>query len=237
MELIVPDILTDIRQLSPILPIAGLLAGLVLWLAGWWTHRFWVVLGLTVLGGIVGLQHAAELHAQPLLAAIGVATAAGILALTLVRLLAFAAGGFTGLVLVHTVSPGWDQPLYAFLFGALLGLFLFRFWMMALTSMTGVLLVSYGGLALVARWTTFDAPAWCDGHQLVVNLVLCLAAAGGLVVQLVCNLLTNHKPVPARDAGKKEKSEKKEEKKEEKKDKSPEQSWWARGLSAFRQAS
>jgi hypothetical protein len=238
MELIDSDILADVRQLSAILPILGVLAGLVLWLAGWWTHRFWVVLGLTVLGGIAGLQHAAELHAQPLLAALGVAIAAGILALTLIRLLAFLAGGFAGLVLVHALSPAWDQPLFAFLFGALLGLFLFRFWMMVLTSATGVLLVAYGALALLANWTTLDAIAWCDGHRLVVHVVLGLVVGGGLLVQLMCDWLSNRKPKVVKDAGKKDKPEKKEEKKEEKKDKPPpEPSWWSRGLAAFRRAS
>jgi MFS family permease len=236
MELIVPDVLGDVQQLSAVLPLTAMLAGLVLWLAGWWTHRFWVVLLLTVAGGIAGLEYAAELHAQPLLAALGVALSAGLLALTLVRLLAFLAGGCAGLALVHTLWPGWDQPLFAFLFGALVGLFLFRFWTMALTSLAGVLLIAYGGLALAGRWTNFDPVAWCEGKQTVVNAALGLAAAGGLLVQLVADWLANRKPAPAKEAGKKDKSEKKEEKKEDKKDKQPPAGWWPPGLPMFHRA-
>src|SRR5580765_6925141 len=94
MELIVPDIVADVRELSAILSVMGLAIGVVLWLAGWWSHRFWFVLGFTVLGGIWGLQNAVALKSQPLVAAVGVGLAAGILALTLVRLGAFAAGGY-----------------------------------------------------------------------------------------------------------------------------------------------
>jgi hypothetical protein len=214
MYLIVPDILTDVQQLSAILPIGALLAGLILWLAGWWTHRFWVVLGLTVLGGIIGLQQAALLHTQPLLAAVGVGTAAGILALTLVRLLAFLAGGVAGLLIVNTVTPGWDQSFFAFLFGALAGWFLMRFWMMALSSMTGTLLIGYSGLALAGKWTTLDATAWCEGHRQLANILVVVAALAGFLMQLGCDWWIHRKPAGGKSAGKKAKPEKKDDKKE-----------------------
>src|SRR5262249_24328115 len=123
MEMVLPDILGDLRQLSAVFSVAGLLIGLVLWLAGGWTHRFWVVLSLTVLGGIWGLNHAADLRAAPLFAAIGVGLATGLLALTVIRLGAFFAGGVAALVLVQAWSPSWDQPLVSFLAGGLAGWF------------------------------------------------------------------------------------------------------------------
>src|SRR5271165_3018990 len=141
MELIVPDILADVRQLSASLCVMALVVGAVLWLAGWWSHRFWVVLGFTVLGGIYGLQGAGALRTQPLIAAIGIGLAAGVLALTLVRLCAFAAGGFAGLMLTQAAFPALDQPLLAFLAGAFLGFILFRYWTTALTSLAGVVLM------------------------------------------------------------------------------------------------
>jgi hypothetical protein len=213
MELIVPDILADVCRLSPILPIAGVLAGLVLWVAGWWTHRFWVVLSLTVCGGIVGLQYATELHAQPLLAAVGVATAAGIIALTVIRLLAFLAGGIAGLLIAGAVIPGLDQPLLAFLLGALAGWFLLRWWMMALTSLAGVLLFGYGGLALAGRWTKVDMPAWCLVHPQLVNILAILGALAGFVLQLSLDWWRQRKPAASKSA-KKPKPEKKDDKKE-----------------------
>jgi hypothetical protein len=214
MELIVPDILRDVMQLSVILPVGGVLAGLVLWVVGWWTHRFWVVLSLTVLGGIVGLQHAAELHTQPLLAAVGVALVAGILAMTLVRLLAFLAGGVAGLLLVNTMSPGWDQPFFAFLIGALAGLFLLRCWMMAMTSLAGVLLIAYGGLALAGQWTTLDVVAWCEAHRQLVNLVATAAAMGGFAIQFGWDWLIHRKPGGGKSAGKKSKTGTRDDKKD-----------------------
>jgi len=219
MDLFVPDIFADMRQLSAVLPLGGLLAGLVLWLAGWWTHRFWVVLTLTVLGGVVGLQCAAQLRTQPLLAALGVALVAGILALTLIRLLAFLAGGIAGLLLAILVAPAADQPFFVFLVGGLCGLFLFRFWMMALTSLTGVLLIAYGSLALAVRWMTFDVAGWCEAHGLIVNVLLILAALSGFAVQLGCDWLVHRKPAPVKSAPKKDKPEKKDDKKDDKKPK------------------
>jgi hypothetical protein len=212
MNLIAGDILRDVTQLSMVLPIGGLLAGLVLWLAGWWTHRFWVVLSLTVLGGIVGLQHAAELHTQPLLAALGVALAAGILALTLIRLLAFLAGGVAGLLIVNGLLPGWDQPFFVFLLGALAGLLLLRYWMMALTSLTGVLLIAYCGLALVGQWTRFDVVGLCDGNRPMMDIVVGAGVAGGFVLQMGVDWAMNRKPKGSNDA-KKAKPAKKDDKK------------------------
>jgi hypothetical protein len=183
MELVAPDILADVRQLSAVFSVAGLLVGLVLWLAGWWTHRFWVVLGLTVLGGIVGLQNAAALQAQPLLAALGVGLAAGVLALTLMRIGAFVAGGYAGLLLVQTCLPSWDQPLVSFLSGGLLGWVLVRYWTMILTSLTGVLLVLYAVLALADKIGKIDAVAWSESHTAMLNAVCGVMTLAGFLVQ------------------------------------------------------
>lgn len=213
MDLIVPDLLADVRQLSVVLPLGGVLAGLVLWLFGWWTHRFWVVLALTVLGGICGLHYAAELHTQPLLAALGVALAAGVLAMTLIRLLAFLAGGAAALVMVNTLALAPDYSFFAFFTGALLGLFLFRFWTMALTSLLGVLLIAYGSLALAANGLAFDVAGWCEAHPRLVDSLLGLMAIGGFVVQLTCDWLYHRQAVPVKPV-KKEKSDKKDDKKD-----------------------
>jgi hypothetical protein len=149
MEVVLPDILADVRQLSAILLVAALAVGAALWLAGWWSHRFWVVLAITVLGGIWGLQNAAVVLTQPLVAAIGIGLAAGILALTLIRLGAFVAGGYAGIWVIHSMLPAWDQPLLSFLAGGFLGFFLLRYWVMALTSIAGVGAVGKPGFYMV----------------------------------------------------------------------------------------
>jgi hypothetical protein len=189
MELVAPDIVADVRQLSAVFAVLGLLIGGVLWLAGWWTHRFWVVLGLTVLGGILGLHNAVALQAQPLVAALGVALAAGILALTLMRIGAFVAGGYAGLLLVHAWSPGWDQPLVSFLAGGLLGWILIRYWTMVLTSLAGVQLLLYCGLALADKFGKLDAVQWSDRNAVTLNAVGAAMTLGGFVVQFVADWL------------------------------------------------
>jgi len=189
MEVIAPDILADVRQLSASLSVLALLVGAVLWLAGWWSHRFWVVLGFTVLGGIYGLQGAAALKAQPLVAALGIGLAAGVLALTLVRLGAFAAGGYAGLLLMHAAFPALDQPLLSFLAGAFLGFALFRYWTMALTSLAGVVLMGHAVLALLDKLGKFDAVVWSEANVAMLNVVCGLMALAGFVIQLLVNWL------------------------------------------------
>ena len=70
MQLIEPDLLADASGLAPGLSACGIVLGLALWLFGWSRHRFWVVLALTLAGGIYGLNEGASLHAQPVVAGI-----------------------------------------------------------------------------------------------------------------------------------------------------------------------
>src|SRR4051794_26945070 len=105
MQLVAPDILADACGLSPGLIIAGMVLGLALWLFGWSCHRFWIVLITTVLAGVYGLYDSAIFRAQPLAAAVLLAFAGGLLALALVRLLAFFAGGMVGLLAARAVFP------------------------------------------------------------------------------------------------------------------------------------
>ena len=73
------------KALSVGLCATGLVVGLALWLFGWWSHRFWVVLTTTVLAGVFGLYEAAMFRTHPLVAALLLAVAAGLLALALIR--------------------------------------------------------------------------------------------------------------------------------------------------------
>jgi hypothetical protein len=193
MELLVPDILADVRQLSASLSVLAFLVGAMLWLAGWWTHRFWVVLGFTVLGGIYGLQGATALRTQPLVAAIGMGLAAGVLALTLVRLGAFVAGGYAGLLLFHAAFPALDQPLLSFLIGAFLGFVLFRYWTMALTSLAGVVLMGHAALALADKMGKLNAVAWSEANASALTATCGFLTLGGFFIQLVIDWLRNYR--------------------------------------------
>lgn len=156
MTVIAPDILAEARQLSAGLSAALAAVGFLLWALGWRGHRFWIVLACTLTAGVLGLYAGPDYGAQPLAAGLLMAVAAGILALSLVRLVAFAAGGLAAWVLVHAAVPAWDQLLVCFLAGGLLGLLLFRLWTIALTSLAGSLLMTYAGLALMDRLGQWD---------------------------------------------------------------------------------
>jgi hypothetical protein len=181
MYLIAPDILADACSLSLGLILLTVPIGVVLWLFGWWSHRFWVVLVTTVLAGVYGLQ--ANLS-PPIVGAVLLALSAGVLALNLVRFVAFAAGGVAGLVLVQSVYPSLNQPLVAFLVSGLVCLALFRPCMMALTSLAGAVVLVAATLMLLNYYAVVDAPAWCEQSGPLVNWLTAGLAVLGWAAQL-----------------------------------------------------
>ena len=183
MHLISPDILTEARTLSFGLIAVGISVGCLLWLLGWWGHRFWIVLIATVGAGVFGLSSGPDYGLQPVVAGLLLAVSAGVLALTLVRLVAYAAGGFAAWMLVHAFAPLWDQPLLCFLAGGLVGLLLFRFWTMALTSFVGTLFLSYSGLCLADKLDQLDAVAWATDHGRLLNWLCGVVALVGFTAQ------------------------------------------------------
>jgi MFS family permease len=175
MQLLDSEILNDACELSLGPMIAMLVVGLFLWLFGWWSHRFWVVLICTILGGVFGLCQADALKTHPLAAAVLLAISCGMLALALVRLVAFLASGTVGLLLVQGFFPSLNQPLITFLVCGLLCLILFKWCMMALSSFFGAILVAFCALLLLNQYRMLNAPAWNDQNSLIVN-----SAVGGL---------------------------------------------------------
>src|SRR5437870_1776844 len=93
MSIIASDILADLCGLSLGLLIALLPVGLLLWLLGWWSHRFWIVLASTVIAGVFGLLEAGAWKVQPIVIAVLLAIASGVLALALVRVITCSAVG------------------------------------------------------------------------------------------------------------------------------------------------
>jgi MFS family permease len=186
MHLISPEILDEARSHFSFGVLgAGLSVGLLLWLFGWWGHRFWIVLTATVGGGVLGLQNGPDYHLQPVVAGLLLAISAGVLALSLVRVFAYAAGGVAAWMIVHALAPLWDQPLLCFLVGGLIGLFLFRFWTMALTSFVGTLLLLYSGLALGDKLDRLDAVGWAQDQGTLLNWLCGVVTLVGFVVQLI----------------------------------------------------
>jgi hypothetical protein len=183
MQLVAPDILSDACGLSAGLIFACIFLGLALWLFGWSCHRFWIVLITTVVAGIYGLYDAALFRAQPLVAAVLLAFVGGLLALALVRLLAFLAGGMVGVLAAQAFFPRLDQPLCFLIFG-LISLFVFRLSMMALTSLVGTVLIGYSVLSLLDHYGAMDAVGWIDKGRLLVNWTCGLLAVVGFGLQL-----------------------------------------------------
>jgi hypothetical protein len=183
MQLIAPDILADACGLSVPFLVIAVVAGLVLWLAGWWTHRFWVVLITTVLAGLYGLYEAPAFRTQPLLAGLLLAIAAGLLALALMRLLAFLAGGMTGLLIIQGLAPHWDQPLLCFISSGLVSMFLFRIWVMGITSFSGSILLCHAALLLGNHYGRLNAVAISEERRVMLNWVCGGLALLGLGIQ------------------------------------------------------
>jgi hypothetical protein len=185
MAIIASDILADLCGLSLGLLIALLPVGLLLWLLGWWCHRFWIVLATTVTAGIFGLLEAGVWRVQPIVVAVLLAIAAGVLALALVRVITFAAGGMLTVYLAHFIVPSLNQQVVCFLLGGLVGLLLFRWFFMASTSFAGSCLVVYGTLALLHYRETFDAVAWSEENSLLLTIMCGVATLLGFTCQFL----------------------------------------------------
>ena len=175
MYIIATDILADLCGLSLGLLIALVPVGLALWLLGWWSHRFWIVLATTVLAGVFGLLEATTWRAQPIVVAVLLAIAAGVLALALVRVITFTAGGLAGVYFMQFALPTLNQPAICFLISGLLCLLLFRWFFMTLTSLLGASLLAYGTLALMHFHETIDSLAWSTENATLLT-ILCGAA-------------------------------------------------------------
>jgi hypothetical protein len=185
MQLIATDILADLCGLSLGLILLVLPVGLMLWLLGWWSHRFWIVLTTTVLAGLVGLNQANTWRAQPIVVAVLLAVAAGVLALALVRVIAFLSGGVAGLYLIQMLAPTFGQPAIVFLVSGLLSLLVFRWCFMALTSLLGSVCLLYAMLALLHFYQMLDALRWSEENRVLLNSVGGGAALAGFLFQMI----------------------------------------------------
>jgi MFS family permease len=185
MQLLAPDILEEAGEISVAVTASSFAIGFLLWLLGWRGHRFWIVLAATIGAGVVGLYAAPAHRTHPLLAGLLLAIAAGALALALVRVIAFAAGGIALWIAVHALIPAWDEPLAWLLVGGLIGLFMFRIWTMVLTSSTGALLMTYSALCLAHKLGNVDVVALAENHPKLLNGTFAAIALIGVIAQFV----------------------------------------------------
>jgi hypothetical protein len=186
MQLLSPDVFMDLRGLSQSLSLGGIAVGLVLWLTGWMGHRFWIVLITTVLAGILGMISAPGSRLQPALVGLFSAVAAGLLALSLVRLVAFGAGGLAAWLALRALAPvAWQEPFLCFLAGGLAGLLLFRVWTMVLTSFLGAQLMGYFGLCLADSLGKVDGATLIQERGTSLSWACGVATLSGFMIQFM----------------------------------------------------
>lgn len=185
MHLIAPDIMESVLGLSLPATVVGLVLGLLLWLSGWWGHRFWIVLFITVAAGIVGMVSGQAVGLKPTVTGLLLAVSAGMMALALVRLVAFFAGGAAVCLALQLLVPAWEDRFIGFLAGGLAGLLLFRLWTMTLTSFAGTLMMAYSGLALLDRFGKLDAANLAQQRTSLLNWGCAGVVLLGVLVQYV----------------------------------------------------
>lgn len=185
MQFLAPDILAEARTLSPLLSGVGLALGVFLWLFGGRTHRFWLAMCVTLAAGLLGLAYGKQYGMQPLVAGLLLAVSAGALALSLVRILLFAAGGLAALGLMQTLAPAWDEPIAFFLIGGLIGILFYRFWITAFAGLIGMLLMVYSALALLDRLHIVDSVAWTQKKGPLLNWGCASLVVVGVLAQFL----------------------------------------------------
>ena len=185
MQLLAPDILAEARGLSVAITGPAFALGFLIWILGWRGHRFWIVLAMTVVAGVLGLYSGPANGTRPLLAGLLFAIAAGAMALALVRVVVFAAGGIAGWLFVRALFPAWEEPVVCLLVGGLVGIILFRLWTMALTSAVGTILMAYSGLCLANSLGNLDAVTLAEKQSTLLNAACALVALLGLIIQFL----------------------------------------------------
>ncbi|HTU17061.1 MAG TPA: hypothetical protein VMG10_03300 [Gemmataceae bacterium] len=197
MQFLAPDILEEAKGISPFLSGAGMTIGFLLWSFGGRTHRFWLAMSVTLTAGLLGLTLGKQYGMQPLVAGLLLAVSAGALALSLVRILLFAAGGLAALGLIHTLASTWDEPIAVFLVGGLVGVLLYRFWIITFSSLIGTLFMAYSALALFDRLHMVDSVAFTQKNGPLLNWGCAALVVVGILVQFLLERRRRRKAEPA----------------------------------------
>jgi hypothetical protein len=186
MQLIVPEILAEARGLTTAMTGTLCALGFALWLFGWRWHRFWIVAGITLAAGLLGLNAGRAAGGTQIMAlGILIAVAAGMMALELAKVFAFVAGGCGAWLAVQWVFPQAQELWAVFISGGLFGLLLYRLWTMLLTSLAGVLIASHAALLLLEAPAGFDAAKWVAANQAALNGVAVALVVLGILLQAI----------------------------------------------------
>ena len=108
---------------------------------------------------------------------------AGLLALELARVFSFIAAGTAIWMATGAVFPKGQELWVAFLIGGLLGVLLYRFWTMLLTSFLGVILGGHALLCFTENVLLIDAAKFAADNMAILNLAGLVATLLGLGAQ------------------------------------------------------
>lgn len=199
MQLIAPDVLESARGLSNGASAFLALVGLLLWLTGWRWHRFWIVFGITLSAGLIGLNagHSSG-GRQVMVIGVLLAVSAGLLALELAKVLSFITGGMAAWVGAQTIFPQSQELWPIFLAGGLVGVLLYQLWTMLSTSFLGVLITWHFGIIMIENLakSKFTAVEFAKEHAQALNGGVIAVTIIGVFVQAWITVI---EPVEAAD--------------------------------------
>jgi hypothetical protein len=229
MQLLAPDILAEARGLTAAMSGTICVLGIALWLFGWRWHRFWIVAGITLAAGLIGLN-AGRTTGGTQVMAVGIllAVAAGMMALELAKVVAFIAGGIGAWLAVQWVLPQAQELWAVFLSGGIMSLLLYRLWTMLLTSLFGTLLAGHSALLLLEPAFKFDAVAYTTEHMGVLNGIVVGLVILGILLQVAASPDESEDEEPGERDEKPEKKPLKHVVVETIEAEEPRQRWWKR---------
>lgn len=183
MHFLDAEIFSEVVNLSTPTLIAILFCGILLWSAGYLTHKFWVVFLATAGAGILGFDKGPGFGIQGIFAALLFGISAGILALSIIRVVVFIFGGCTGLIIGNVLMPAGDAWLACILVGGIAALLLYPFWFTAFSSLLGTLATAYGIIALLDRFKALDSSLIVDKQASFIDIVCIGFVIIGTIIQ------------------------------------------------------
>jgi hypothetical protein len=185
MGLFQADIIAEVIQLSPGLNGFILVTGMLLAILSWRWHRFWVVLGITILGGWVGLKGMQANGGHVLAVGLLLAVSSGLLAVEIAKILMYLAGGIAAWFLVNLIMPGGRDLWVVFLLGGLMAVSLYRLGFMLLGSFLGVLFWMHAALGLAHKFAQIPAVEWTTKYGLALHGIFVFCVTSGWIFQVL----------------------------------------------------
>ncbi len=185
MQVLTPDVFADVLELPAAALLIMVALGVLLSLTGWLWHRFWLTICVSLIAGLIGIRQAPAWGiAQPIVAGILMAAAAGCLALSLARVGLFLAYGLGAWYAMKRLSPELAIPAVCICIGGLFSVLFYRFCVVLLTTILGSLLLGFGGLALAQQNQWFPVKTWLLEQSLLVHAIW----GGGVLLTLMLQL-------------------------------------------------